>query len=436
LKRRVIACLVMSLAAFAAAGPATGAQQNSHVPAKTSSAKTPPTAPPAVGQTKNNPLLPPAIREDEFFIDLSLVQKQPNVTPEGFAPLYSAEDWAAFRERFGAEADGLPRLKVSGQLAFAEKLIAAGGENGSGKSKRNGGLQRLLLLRAAAIAYRNREGFPVADKAVAAYLVIMDKKSAAQVGGLWTIANQMARMAVTPKPERIRYDGIAARANMQLALLMLEADQVDAAQNITKQVAYHEGWLKGDGEVRSKIAQVRAAVKQTAAMMDYLAGQYQAALKNDETALLMVYLYGRYVKGDPGIVADLPARVPGSRLAELSAALAGAERGDMAQVFNAAEQLRAIASIAPDTVIKQRTLYAALKLYDGFMATPQTERDRIHRTLALMAREGVVADGARRAVTIDPFAVPEAAPVGATMMAPATRAESGETVIVDAAGAR
>ena len=67
------------------------------------------------------------------------------------------------------------------------------------------------------------------------------------------------------------------------------------------------------------------------------------------------------------------------------------------------------AANVPDARIRQRTLYAAMQLYDAFMASPATERDRIHRTLARIAREGVVADGARKGNTIDPFAAPPAA---------------------------
>ena len=132
-----------------------------------------------------------------------------------------------------------------------------------------------MLIRAAAIAYRTKDGFPTADKAVQAYFGIMDKSSPAQVGALWSLSNIMARTAVTPKADRIRYDAIAAKANMQLALLMLNVDQIAAAESILKQIGYHEGWLKSDPATRQKIAQVRADVKQDSAMMDYLATQYQ-----------------------------------------------------------------------------------------------------------------------------------------------------------------
>jgi len=49
-----------------------------------------------------------------------------------------------------------------------------------------------------------------------------------------------------------------------------------------------------------------------------------------------------------------------------------------------------------------------MQLYDAYLAAPQTERDRVQRTLALIAREGVVSDGARKGITIDVFAPPPA----------------------------
>ncbi len=349
---------------------------------------------------------------------MTLSPKAPSTTPAGYAPLLTAEEWQAYREQFGAEADKLTSLKTSGQIAFAQKMIDAATTVPTGPelSAYPAGLRRMLLIRAAAIAYRSTGGFPTADQAVTAYLAQMDKRSPAQVGALWSIANIMARTSVTPKADRIRYDGIAAKANMQLALIMLEYDQIDAAQAIIKQVAYHEGWLKTDPATRGLIAQVRADVRQTAAMMETLAGQYQPAIHNDVAALTMVYLYGRFVKGNVALVSNLPGRVPESPLAQLVSSLEAAGRGDVHAYFAAAESLRVAAAGVTDARIRARTLYAAMQLYDAYMASPLTERDRVQRTLARIAREGVVSDGARKAGTLDPFAPP---PAAATAPAPA-----------------
>lgn len=398
--------------------------------ARTATASTRPTAPaPAVRAAvpapvvKTNPLLPLAVAVDGFFADLSLSPKDAqSALPAGFEPLVTAADWQAYRQRFGTEADSLTRLKPSGQVALAQRLIEAAADVPSGPelTADTPALRRYLLLRAAAIAYRTKEGYATADKAVAAYLELMDKQSPVQVGALWSMANAISRTSVTPKAERIRYDGIAARANMQLALLLLAADQIDAAQAIIKQIAYHEGWLKNDTTTRAQITRVRTEVRQAAAMMDYLATQYQPAIHNDVPALTAIYLYGRYVKGNAALVADLPGRVQGSSLAQLARSLDAAAAGNVGAAFMAAEALRVAAAGTPDACIKARTLYAAMQLYDVYMAAPETQRDRVQRTLARIAREGVVADGARQVGSIDPFAPAATAPAPAPAPAPAT----------------
>jgi hypothetical protein len=371
--------------------------------------KVSPTPPPpaVVAPSAGNPLLPPPIPLEQFFLDLTLVPKTPtpSTTPAGFDPLYTAEDWQSYRDRFGAEADTLNRQKSSGLIAFANKLLAASEEPGISP-----GLQRLLTLRAAIDCYRTRDGFPTANKAILAYQKRFDLHSALQVGALWTITNAMSRTITTPRPDRIHYSALAARANMQLTLILLDHDQLAAAQSLAKLVVYHEGWVHTTGAtpadklVRGQIAQVRALLRQTTATLDYLATQYEPAINGDDQALMAIYLYGRYVKGKPAIVADLPGRKPSSPMAQLAAALAAADR-DPEAMYTAAETLRIVASTLPDGVLKQRTLYAALQNYRAFIAAPQTEHDRIKRTLARMATEAVIADGARGpAPLLNPFA--------------------------------
>jgi len=398
------------------ANPRTPVAATKPAAAKLASLKTTATKPAATKPApapapvaRGNPLLPPSIPVESFFIDLSVVQKLPAIAPRGYEPIYTSEDWTAYRTQFGAEADDVTRLKSSGQAEFADKMLHAATDAPAAGKTPTAGLQRLLLLRAASIGYRNKDGYPVANKAVAAYIAVMDKRSATQVGGLWTISNIMARTSVTPKEDRIRYDAIAARANMQLALLMLDVDQVAAAESIIKQIGYHEGWLKKDATTRGQIASVRAEVKRVVSMMDYLATQYQPAIHNDVSALTVIYLYGKYVKAKPTSVEDLPGRVPGSSLSQLATSLDAAGTGTSTKpeaAFAAAEKLRQLATTIPDILIRHRTLYAAMQLYDVYMNAPQTERDRVNRTIARIAREGVISDGARKAHSIDPFAVP------------------------------
>ncbi len=357
---------------------------------------------------KRNPLLPPQVTAESLVPELAVVQKMPMIAPGGLAPIYTSDDWSAYRAAFGEEADNLGRKKSSGIAEFAGRMIAAAeGEVKQGASGRKG-LARLLCLRAVAVCYRNRDGFPVANKAVVGYQAAMDIHVPLQVAGLWAMTNQMSKMAVTPKPERIRYSGIAARANMQCALLLLDADQVEAAEGMIRQIGYHEGWLKSDKVVHSQIAQVRAQVKQTVGLMAELGEKYGPAVKGDDSALMAIYLYGRYVKGRPEIVADLPARKPGSPMAQLAGAIGAADK-DPVDAFTAAEMLKGVASGLPDGVLKQRTLYAALGYYRAYLKEPRTERERVKRTLARMAVESVIGDGARGPHAIEPMAAAGAA---------------------------
>lgn len=380
--------------------------------------KTPAKKTDVVALSPNNPLLPPQVAADALMPELSVLQKMPMVAPTGFEPIYRGDDWATYRQEFGEEADNVGRKKSSGIAEFATRLIAAADAQAADGKDGRLGLARLLYLRAVGLTYRNRDGFVVANKAVEGYQRVMDTKAPLQVAGLWTMTNQMSKMAVTPKPERIRYSGIAARANMQLALLLLDRDQIDAAEGLMRQIGYHEGWLKGDTKTRSEIAAVRVQVKQTAGLLADLGRKYEPAVRGDDAALMEIYLYGRYVKGKPELVADLPGRKPASAMAQLAGAIAAAQNHVDAD-FTAAEMLKNVGESMPDGVLKRRTLWAALGYYKTYIKDPSTERERIKRTLARMAIEAVIGDGAQGPHAIDPMAalVPATQPGGATQPA-------------------
>jgi hypothetical protein len=391
--------LILSLAVSGGVTSATYAGRTSHRSTSHQPAATPPaTAQPA----SHNPLLPPPILLSNLFPDLSLIQTFPTIAPAGFEPLYTADDWKEYRAQFGAEADALKNKRSSVVAEFSKKLTEAA----ESESTKRPGLARLLFFRAAAICHRNRDGYEPANRAVMAYQKIMNIHSPTQVGALWTITNAMSKLAVTPKPERIRYSGIAARANTQLAILLLQADQIEAADSIIRQVGYHEGWLKSDPHIRAVIAQTRTVVRQTITMMDYLATQYQPAIKGDDSALMALFIYGRFVKNDPQLVADFPSRKPNSPMAELAAALAAGERDPMAN-YNAAEMLRNVAQTMPEGVLRSRTMYASLERYRSFLKSPETQRERVKRTLAVMAIETAVSEGARKQIEIRPFDDPK-----------------------------
>lgn len=360
-----------------------------------------------------NPLLPASVEIGGLYPELTLVQKLPAIVPAGFDPLYSADDWQAYREKFGAEADAIGQKRSSGQIEFAGKMIAAAESEEVAKKP---GLQRILLVRAAAISYRTTGGYATANKAMEQFQRVMDVRVPSHSAALWTVANQVARMAVTPKPERIRYSAIAARANMNLALQLMDMDQIDDAQALVKQLGFHEGWLKGDAATRAQIAQVRTAVRQTGAMMEFLGEKYPLAVKGDDDACMAIYLWARYVKQNAPLAQDIVNRKPSSSVAHLHNLLASAEH-DPAATYAAAEALRAVAGNMPDSVLKQRAMYGALMNYRAYLAAPQTAGERVKRTLARMALEGVLADGARGAVTIHPLQV---APAPAAASQPAT----------------
>ncbi|MCL2645772.1 MAG: hypothetical protein FWD61_02065 [Phycisphaerales bacterium] len=407
------------LAMMALAGILAGSAVAAPRATNSRSARSSSSSPPPVAPARGNPLLPPPIAVEGFFPEMTLVQKRPMTPPPasaGFEALYTSEDWDAYKARFGAAAEELPRKRASGQIEFANTLIDAA--DVKLHPELSPGLRRLLLLRAAAISYRSAAGYPTANKAMSEYQQLMDLKSPAQVGALWTMANAMSRISVTPRADRIRYSGIAAQANMQFALLMLEADQIDAAQSMVKLLGYHEGWLKSNTYLRGLITQTRTIVRQSATMMDYLSTQYRPAIAGDDDALMRLYLYGRFVKNDPTLVADFPSRKPTSAMAQLADQLQTAER-DVTANFAIAELLRTVAASLPDGMLKQRTLYAALERYRTFIRSPETQRERVKRTLALMAIEAAVSDGARPGVTIQPFASPPPPPASPSTTQPA-----------------
>ncbi len=215
-----------------------------------------------------NPLLPPPIAIEALWPDLSMSQKKPGIGPEGMTANYSAEDWASYRTQFGAAADDVLRKRSSQVAQFAGELIAAAA------TTKQPGLQRLLLLRATIMTYRATAGNAVAQKALAAYQDAIDIKSPTQVAALWTMADGLARQISTPKSERPKFAAIAARANIQLCMLLLDLNQVSAAQSIAKLLGRHEGTIHADAALHAQATTLHNLVSQTAAMFDYLHTQY------------------------------------------------------------------------------------------------------------------------------------------------------------------
>ena len=371
-----------------------------------------------------NPLLPAPINAAGLYPDLSPQIKAPTFAPAGVAPLYTQADWDAYRAAFGADLDGQNHTHVSGPGELAGKMIAAA------ETETHPGLRRLLLVRAVALTFRNHDGWAIAGRALEAYQKSMDVSQPAQVAALWTMTDTLSRFSTVPKPERIKCSALAAKANVQLALQLLDYGQLDAAQALIKKTTYHEGWIKNDARLRSQISAARSTINSTATLMDYMQDQYSAVVdKKDEAAAFRLYLFARFVRPSPGIVDDLQTRRSATDIQQLAGTLNAADR-DAASGYAAAELLRQTGAGLPAGILRQRTLYAAMHYYRVFLRDPDTEDQRVQRTLAQMQIQTLAADGARGAPVIHPFDPPATAtqPASAPASHPATRAAGVATL--------
>jgi hypothetical protein len=61
----------------------------------------------------------------------------------------------------------------------------------------------------------------------------------------------------------------------------------------------------------------------------------------------------------------------------------------------------------PEGVLRSRTMYASLERYRAFLKSPETQRERVKRTLAVIAIEAEVSEGARKQIEIRPFEDPK-----------------------------
>ncbi len=377
----------------------------------------------AAASAERNPLLPAAVGVEGLWPEMTVLQKMPGVAPPGFAPLYTALDWQIYRERFGAEADELARKKASAQVEFAKSLIAAAETEAGAGGAGHPGLRRLLLVRAAALSYRSRDGQATAAQAVAEYVEGMDVGTPAQVAGLWTMCDTMARYSAVPKDQRAKYSSLAAKANIQLALELLEMGQLDAAQSVIKMLGRHETAVRAEAGLRANAANARALVAQTAAMMDYLGERCAALNSGDISAAMPLYLYARFVNGSPALVAEVLGRAGKGPVRHLEETVREAER-DVLGAYAAGEALRTAGADLPEGLLRNRVLYAAVHDFSTYLHSPETERERVKRTLARMALQATLSDGARAAAVIRPFAPPAAARP-ATGQAPAGPAMRG-----------
>jgi hypothetical protein len=409
-----------------------------------------------------NPMLPAPIVLQTLWPELTLVQKLPAIAPQGFDPVYAAADWQAYRDRFGAAADALPRDRASGIATFAEALIAAattpGNTLGDGAAAASAtpetqpttpiaahhphekipapetaiatnvtvqltpGLRRLLLLRAATITFRSHEGNATAQKALAALVPWCDRHEPMHMAMLYTIADAMSRQSTTPKETRSVDAALAVRANVTLCQLLINLDQIAATDAVVKLLGREEGVIRSNPTLHVDAALARTLVKQTVVMMDDLGKRYTALGNGDESAAIPLYCYARFVKQAPEVARAFADHRRNTPVAQLDALLNKAY-ADPTAAYTVAESLQQMADPMPDGVLKHRTMYAVLTLYRSYLNCPATEVERVKRTLAKMATQQVLAAGAAPPPQIDAFApdkpVAPAATAGPTATAQA-----------------
>jgi len=377
-----------------------------------------PEGPPARQETgsQGNPLLPPPLAVEALWPDLAMAAKAPGAVPDGLTPTFTADDWAAYRQQFGSAADDVLRKRASQVAEFAQELIGAAAKT------EQPGLRRLLLIRATVLTYRATSGNPTAQKALAAYREAIDLNAPAQVAALFTLSDGLARQIATPKAQRPQFSALAAQANIQLCMLLLESNQVAAAQSVVKLLGRHEGALRADKALHEMALQVRALVSQTAAMFETLHTAYDQLARGDDSGALPLYIYGRLVKLNPAAAHALATHRNNAAARELDARFAQVPQ-DPGANYPLAESLKKLAPTLPEGILRQRTLFAALQAYRAFLAAPQTQGQRVERTLSRMAMQAAAGDGAAPNPVIRPFEKPPATTAPAGPAGPTTQAE-------------
>lgn len=344
-----------------------------------------------------SPLLPAPILVESLYPELATIQKLPMMTPAGFDPLYSRTDWEIYREFFGKEADELSRKKASEQVTFARTILAA-----AEKETQRQGLRRLLALRAIALTVRHKEAYAVTVRGLKLFRESIDVNIPSHAAGLYAVAEGIWRRSETPKEQRPSYSLLAARSSVQLALLLVEANQLEAAQAAMRQVGRHEITLKKDPNLKETVAGVRALVSQSIMMMEYVGEQYKSMQAGDASAAMTVYLFARFANPDTNLMNEALRRGSQGAVSSLHQRLAEADK-DARACYAAGETLQTIGSNLPEGVLKHRVLYAALQQFRAYMAADETKDERIKRTRARIAIQAVISDGARGKPVIKPF---------------------------------
>ena len=344
-------------------------------------------------------LLPSPWALKSLWPDLAAVQRNPRAFPAGYTPVYRRRDWKRYEHDFGAAVTASGHVGgAQDRLVLAQRLLA------QATAKARGGLRRLLCLRAFALSFHYRAGSAIARQAQALYLGSITLSNPVQVASLWRMSNELAYPYVpTPPADRLRCDKLAEASNVQLVLDLLAIGQINAAEQVVKQLGVHETrGVRADAPLMAAMATARVLVRQTREMLAYLAARCPRVAK-DPRAALDVYLYARFVLPRPGLGAAMVHCWPHGTAALLEHYLR-ASPTHPAAAFRAARLLARIGSALPPGILHDRVLFAALRLYRGFLADPTTASERIQQTLARIAVGQLIGQGARPTPRLAPLA--------------------------------
>jgi hypothetical protein len=345
----------------------------------------------------DNPLLPPAIPVSNLWPDLSLNQSVPSIAPGRFPPLYSAADWRRYEKRFAPEILAAMRHRVSDKIALANTLLEQAAK------MRHRGLARLLDIKAYALTYQSRLGSPVAQRALAHYMTLVSPHNITELGPIWTMAQLLAYLGATPPQQREHFAALAERADVQLTMTLLRDAQVAAAARTVRLLVIEETLpVRRNPVLMGQISNTRALTSQSIAMMDYLDHQYHKLISGDIAAATPIYLYALVIQNEPLVRRQIVRRWPVSVPAQIQKGLHSAPHNPRAD-YDVAKLLQQAGTALPWGILHDRTLYASLLHFRAFLNNPATQDDRISRTLAKIAVEHLIEQGARPHPDIAPL---------------------------------
>ena len=345
----------------------------------------------------DNPLLPPAITVSDLWPDLTLNQSVPSIAPGHFPPLYSAQDWRRYEKTYAPKISTAMRHRVLDKIAVAGSLLDKAGK------MRHHGLARLLDIKAFALTFQSRLGSPVAQRALAQYMTLVSPDNIVEIAPIWTMSQLLAYLGATPPQDREHFAALAERADVQLTIRLLRYAQVAAAARTVRLLVIEETLpVRQNPVLMGQISNTRALTSQTVTMMDYLDQQYHQLIKGDVAAATPIYLYALVIQNEPLVRRQIVRRWPTSVPAKIEKLLASAPVNPHAD-YDVAKLLHQAGSALPWGILRDRTLYASLQHYHIFLNNPITQWDRISRTLAKIAVEHLIEQGARPHPDIAPL---------------------------------